>query len=46
MQLLWEPFATVVEPHRLPLDHLARTSGNNLFVSAYHGFALLMIVGA
>ena len=40
-QLQWEPLATVVEPHRPPFDHLARISGNNLFVSAYHGFATL-----
>ena len=40
-QLLWEPYATVVEPHRPPFDHLARISGNNLFISAYHGFATL-----
>lgn len=40
-QLLWEPFAQEVEPHRPPFDHLARISGNNLFISAYHGFATL-----
>lgn len=40
-QLRWEPFARVVEPHRPPFDHLARISGNNLFISAYHGFATL-----
>lgn len=40
-QLLWEPFATKVEPHRPPFDHKARISGNNLFISAYHGFATL-----
>lgn len=40
-QLRWEPFARVVEPHRPPFDHLARISGNNLFISAYHGFAAL-----
>ena len=40
-QLQWEPMAMVVEPHRPPFDHLARISGNNLFVSAYHGFATL-----
>lgn len=37
----WEPLATVVEPHRPPFDHKARISGNNLFISAYHGFAIL-----
>lgn len=30
-----------MEPHRPPFDHLARISGNNLFISAYHGFATL-----
>lgn len=40
-QLLWEPFAQEVEPHRPPFDHKARISGNNLFISAYHGFATL-----
>jgi len=40
-QLRWEPFACEVEPHRPPFDHLSRISGNNLFISAYHGFATL-----
>ena len=40
-QLRWEPLAREVEPHRPPFDHQARISGNNLFVSAYHGFATL-----
>ena len=40
-QLRWEPLATVVESHRPPFDHVARISGNNLFISAYHGFATL-----
>jgi len=40
-QLRWEPYARVVEPHRPPFDHQARISGNNLFISAYHGFATL-----
>ena len=40
-QLRWEPLAQVVEPHRPPFDHLARISGNNLFISAYHGFATM-----
>ena len=40
-QLQWEPFAQDVEPHRPPFDHKARISGNNLFISAYHGFATL-----
>ena len=40
-QLRWEPYAREVEPHRPPFDHRARISGNNLFISAYHGFATL-----
>lgn len=40
-QLRWEPYAREVEPHRPPFDHMARISGNNLFISAYHGFATL-----
>lgn len=40
-QLRWEPYACTVEPHRPPFDHKARISGNNLFISAYHGFATL-----
>ena len=31
----------MVEPHRPPFDHKARISGNNLCISAYHGFATL-----
>ena len=40
-QLKWNTYETTVEPHRPPFDHKAHISGNNLFVSAYHGFALL-----
>ncbi|MBO4916546.1 MAG: hypothetical protein J5374_01540 [Bacteroidales bacterium] len=40
-QLRWAPYAERVEPHRPPFDHKARISGNNLFISAYHGFATL-----
>ena len=40
-QLLWNQLAADVEPHRPPFDHLAHISGQNLFVSAYHGFATL-----
>ena len=40
-QLRWESFARDVEPHRPPFDHLDRISSNNLFISAYHGFATL-----
>lgn len=40
-QLVWNDLAEAVEPHRPPFDHLAHISGQNLFVSAYHGFATL-----
>lgn len=40
-QLTWNTYETTAEPHRPPFDHKAHISGNNLFVSAYHGFALL-----
>jgi hypothetical protein len=40
-QLRWAPYAELVEPHRPPFDHKARISGNNLFISAYHGFSTL-----
>ena len=40
-QLLWNDLAEAVEPHRPPFDHKAYISGNNLFVSAYHGFVTL-----
>lgn len=41
IQLKWIEFETSAEPHRPPFDHKAHISGNNLFVSAYHGFALM-----
>jgi hypothetical protein len=41
VQLQWNEYGNRVEPHRPPFDHKARISGNNLFVSAYHGFATL-----
>jgi len=41
MQKLWNAYETTAEPHRPPFDHKAHISGNNLFVSAYHGFALM-----
>lgn len=31
----------VPEPHKPPFDHTVHISGQNLFVSAYHGFATL-----
>lgn len=40
-QLVWNRLAAKVEPHRPPFDHLAHISGQNLFVSAYHGFFTL-----
>lgn len=40
-QLKWIEYETTAEPHRPPFDHKAHISGNNLFISAYHGFALL-----
>ena len=40
-QEVWNALATEVEPHRPPFDHKAYISGQNLFVSAYHGFATL-----
>ena len=41
MQKLWNAYEATAEPHRPPFDHKAYISGNNLFVSAYHGFALM-----
>lgn len=40
-QLLWNRLAVDVESHRPPFDHQAYVSGNNLFVSVYHGFVTL-----
>lgn len=37
----WDRMAKNVESHRPPYDHKAFISGNNLFVSAHHGFAQL-----
>ena len=37
----WNVFAREVEPHRPPFDHSSWISGQNLFVSAYHGFFTL-----
>lgn len=34
----WNEFAREVEPHRPLFDHSSWISGQNLFVSAYHGF--------
>lgn len=40
-QLVWNRLAAEVEPHRPPFDHRAHIFGQNLFVSAYHGFFML-----
>ena len=41
VQIQWNEHAEEVEPHRPPSDGKAWISGQNLFVSAYHGFATL-----
>lgn len=41
IQKMWNHYAMEVEPHKPPFDHLAYISGQNLFVSAYHGFYTL-----
>ena len=41
VQELWHKLARDVEPHRPPFDHTSWISGQNLFVSAYHGFYTL-----
>ncbi|MBR1574947.1 MAG: hypothetical protein IJ654_00685 [Bacteroidales bacterium] len=41
IQKEWISYEKTAEPHRPPFDHKAHISGNNLFVSAYHGFALM-----
>lgn len=38
---IWTLYAKQVEPHKPPFDHSSHITGHNLFVSAYHGFALL-----
>jgi len=40
-QLVWNRLAAEVEPHRPPFDYRAHISGQNLLVSAYHGFFTL-----
>ena len=39
--LVWNRLAAEVEPHRPAFDHRAHISGQNLLVSAYHGFFTL-----
>lgn len=41
VQEIWNEYAREVEPHRPPFDHSSWISGQNLFVSAYHGFHTL-----
>lgn len=41
VQEQWNAYEVTAEPRRPPFDHKAHISGNNLFISAYHGFALL-----
>ena len=41
VQKLWNSYETTAESHRPPYDHKSHISGNNLFMSAYHGFALM-----
>ena len=41
VQEQWNEFAVEVEPHQPPFDHSSWISGQNLFVSAYHGFYTL-----
>ena len=41
VQEVWNEYAREVEPHRPPFDHSSWISGQNLFVSAYHGFHTL-----
>ena len=40
-QEVWNVLATPVVSHRPPFDGNGRISGQNLFVSAYHGFYTL-----
>lgn len=41
VQEIWHEYAREAEPHRPPFDHSSWISGQNLFVSAYHGFHTL-----
>ena len=40
-QTLWHEYGKEAVPHKPPFDGKAHISGQNLFVSAYHGFATL-----
>ena len=41
VQEIWHEYAREAEPHQPPFDHSSWISGQNLFVSAYHGFHTL-----
>lgn len=41
VQLIWNKYAEPVISHKPPYDNTAHISGQNLFVSAYHGFTTL-----
>ena len=41
MQALWHLYAKEAVSHRPPFDGKAHISGHNLFVSAYHNFAIM-----
>ena len=41
VQLIWNSLAEPVISHKPPFDNTAHISGQNLFVSAYHGFYTL-----
>ena len=43
VQKLWNSYETTAESHRPPYDHKSHISGNNLFISAYHGVATEMV---
>ena len=40
-QEVWNGYGVEAVPHKPPFDNKAHISGQNLFVSAYHGFAIL-----
>lgn len=40
-QIIWHEYGKEAVPHKPPFDNKAHISGQNLFVSAYHGFVTL-----
>lgn len=40
-QMIWHEYGKEAVPHKPPFDNQAHISGQNLFVSAYHGFVTL-----